>query len=67
LTSFTAASGNPFGLYAVQLANRDVWIVDILKGKALKAGVGYPLRWTRDNRLWLAANRSELPVYYSGM
>lgn len=67
ITSFTAASGNPSGLYAVQLANRDVWIVDILKGKALKAGVGYPLRWTKDNRLWLAANRSELPVYYSGM
>ncbi|MBB3127291.1 hypothetical protein FHS19_001945 [Paenibacillus rhizosphaerae] len=67
IARFIAATGNASGLYAVLLANRDVWIVDILKGKALKAGAGYPLRWTKDKRLWLAANRSELPVYYSGL
>ncbi|OZB91662.1 hypothetical protein CJP46_26850 [Paenibacillus sp. XY044] len=66
IAHFAAASGSPSSLYAVQLFNHDVWLVDILKGTAFKAGVGYPLHWTKDARLWLAANRPELPVYYNG-
>ena len=53
--------------YAVEMNNKDIWMLNMDSGQAMEISKGNLLKWSNDGNIHLGKTKSDEPFYFIGL